>query len=351
MSSNPSVITAERVAALVGVSRATVSRAFTPGAPIAKSTRDRVIKAAERLGYYPNAIASALITGRSAMVGVVVAELDNPVHAALLQVFLNRLHRAGLAPITVALSGESDFDAVLSTLRQYQVGVVVLTSINVTPDMVEACSRNGLTTLVLSRIVDQSSVRSISADQVQGGYLAGCHAVEARYRKIALLSGPPRRWTSWARESGFRRALDEHDIALVARSVGDYGVESGAAAARSLLERGSASRPDLVFCANDLMAIGFMDAARERYGLKVPNDIGVIGFDDIPMAAWPSYALTTIRLPLTAMADAAVTAVRRIQEGETCDAGTMLIPTRLLIRRSTSTSSVHAEAEGRSAHP
>lgn len=322
------------------MSRATVSRAFTPGAPIAKSTRERVIETAERLGYFPNAIASALITGRSAMVGVVVAELENPVHASLLQLFLNRLHRAGLAPITVALSDESDFGAVLSTLRQYQVGVVVLTSLNVTSDMVEACGRAGLMTLVLSRIVENPSVQSISADQVQGGYLAGRHAVEAGYRKIALLSGTRRRWTSWARESGFRRALDEHDIALVARLNGDYGVESGGAAAAALLGAGPTSRPDLIFCANDLMAIGFMDAARDRYGVKVPADIGVIGFDDIPMAAWTSYAMTTIRLPLEAMAEAAVAAVRRIQEGGAYIPGTMLIPTSLVLRSSTSASSI-----------
>lgn len=312
-----------------------MSRAFTPGAPVAEKTRQLVLRTAEALGYQRNELASALTSSRNRMVGIVMAELENPIHAAILQRFTAQLQRAGSAPIAIGLGDETDFDAVLATLKQYQVGIVVLMSLNVTPPMVKACERAGIPTLALGRLVDDPSVSSISADQVHGGLLAGRHAAEAGYRKIAVIAGPRPRWTSWAREVGFLRGLDEHGLSPACRLVGEYTVESGAAIAAELFGDQSRERLDLVYCANDLMAIGLVDAARDKFGLRVPEDLGVIGFDNVPMAAWSPYSITTIGLPIDAMVDAAVATVLRIQEGREQGPSTTLIPVSLVVREST----------------
>ncbi len=328
-------MTADDLAARLGISRSTVSRAFTPGAPVSERTRQLVLRTAEALGYQRNELASALTSSRNRMVGIVMAELENPIHAAILQRFTTQLQRAGSAPIAIGLSDETDFDAVLATLKQYQVGLVVLTSLNVTPAMVASCKRAGIPALALGRLVDDPSVSSITADQVHGGLLAGRHAVETGYRNIAVIAGPRPRWTSWAREVGFLRGLDEHGLSPVCRLVGEYTVESGAAIAAELFGDERSIRPDLIYCANDLMAIGLIDAARDQFGVRVPEDVGVIGFDNIPMAAWSPYSITTIRLPVDSMVAAAVATVLRMQEGREQSPSTTLIPVSLVVRGST----------------
>lgn len=328
-------MTADDIAERLGISRSTVSRAFTPGAPVSEKTRQLVLRTAEELGYQRNELASALTSSRNRMVGIVVAELENPIHASTLQRFTTQLQRAGSAPIVIGLGDETDFDAILATLKQYQVGVVVLSSLNVTPAMVKACERAGFPTLALGRLVDDPSVSSITADQFQGGLLAGRHAAEAGYRHIAVIAGPRPRWTSWAREVGFLRGLDEHGLTPACRLIGEYTVESGSAIAAELFSDKTRAQPDLVYCANDLMAIGLIDTARDRFGLRVPQDLGVIGFDDIPMAAWTPYSITTIGLPIDAMVDAAVATVSRIQEGRDQSPSKTLIPVSLVIRGST----------------
>ncbi len=328
-------MTADDVADYLGISRSTVSRAFTPGAPVSEKTRRLVLSTAKALGYKRNELASALTASRNRIVGIVMAELENPIHASILQRFTLQLQRAGSAPIAIGLGDEADFEAILTTLKQYQVGVVVLSSLTVTPAMVKACQRAGLPTLALGRLVDDPGVSSITADQFQGGLLAARHAAQAGYRRIAVIAGPRPRWTSWAREVGFLRGLDECGLAPAFRYSGQYTVESGAAIARKLFSDSNSYRPDLVYCANDLMAIGLIDAARDVFRLRVPQDMGVIGFDDIPMAAYSPYSITTIGLPVDAMVEAAVTAVCQMQEGRSSPPSKTLIPVSLVVRRST----------------
>lgn len=344
-------MTADDIASRLGISRSTVSRAFTPGAPVSEKTRQLVLRTAEALGYQRNELASALTSSRNRMVGIVMAELENPIHASILQRFTAQLQRVGSAPIAIGLSDETDFEAIMATLQRYQVGVVVLTSLHVTPAMVKACQHAGIPTLALGRLVDDPSVTSITADQFQGGLLAGRHAVEAGYRNIAVIAGPRPRWTSWAREVGFLRALDEHGLTPACRLVGAYTVNSGSVIAAELFSDPTHERPDLVYCANDLMAIGLIDTARDKFGLHVPEDLGVIGFDDIPMAAWSPYSITTIGLPVDAMVDVAVATVSRIQEGRDQAASKTLIPVSLVIRDSTDRAQFLAKHGDKAAAP
>ena len=335
MPEHPSPITADDVAEHLGISRSTVSRAFTPGASVSEKTRQLVLRKAKALGYRRNELASALTSSRKRIVGIVMAELENPIHATLIERFTRELQQAGSAPIAIGLGRESDFDAVLETLMQYQVGVVVLASLQVTPAILRACEQAAVPTLALGRLVDTPSVSSITADQFQGGLLAARHAIESGYRRIAVITGPRSRWTSWAREVGFLRGLDAEGLSPIQRIVGDYTVESGSAVANELFSKDKKQHPDLVYCANDLMAIGLIDTARDRFGLRVPQDLGVIGFDNIPMAAWTPYSITTIELPIDAMVAAAVTKVCRIQEGQDPSPEKTLIPVSLVVRNST----------------
>lgn len=335
MPEHPSPVTADDIAEQLGISRSTVSRALTPGASVSERTRQLVLRKAKAMGYRRNELASALTSPRKRIVGIVMAELENPIHATLIERFTRQLQQAGSAPIAIGLGQESDFDAVLETLMQYQVGVVVLASLQVTPAILKACEQAAVPTLALGRLVDTPSVSSITADQFQGGLLAARHAIDSGYRRIAVITGPRSRWTSWAREVGFLRGLDAEGLSPVQRIVGDYTVESGSAVATELFSQAKPKHPDLVYCANDLMAIGLIDTARDRFGLRVPQDLGVIGFDNIPMAAWTPYSITTIELPIDAMVAAAVAKVCRIQEGDDRSTEKTLIPVSLVVRHST----------------
>ncbi len=326
-------VTAADVAKTLGVSRSTVSRAFSRDAYVKPATRAKVLKTAKALGYEPNAIAQALISRRSNIVGIIMGDLRNPFHATIHSALTERLHAAGLIPITAQLGPENAIDDVVAMFRQYQVGTVLLTSIVVTPDMIAACRASGLRTALLNRIDEQGLAASVCADLEQGGVLAARHLVQTGCRRIAIVEGLEGSWTTKARLAGHLRGLGEAGLEPIAQLGGDYTYQAGARAAEQLL---SMDRPpDGVLCGNDLTAIGFLEEARIDLGVTVPEQVSVVGFDDIPMAEWQSYNLTTVRLPVRQMADRMIDLLTRMVSSPEEILENTLVPCRLVERETT----------------
>ena len=326
-------VTAADVAKALGVSRSTVSRAFSTDAYVKPATREKVLKTAKVLGYEPNALAQALISQRSNIVGIIMGDLHNPFHATIHSALTERLQAEGLIPLTAQLGPERSIDDAVATFRQYQVGTVLLTSIVVTAEMTKACERSGLRMALLNRIDENGLAAAVCADLEQGGVLAARHLAETGRTRIAIIEGLAGSWTTKARLAGHRRGLAEAGLAPVEAIPGDYTYQAGVEAAERLFAR--SDPPEGVLCANDLTAIGFLETARLAFGARVPEDIAVVGFDDIPMARWQSFDLTTVRLPVGQMVDRMIDLLKRMRASAEPVLDTTLVPCRLVERATT----------------
>lgn len=293
---------------MAGVSQPTVSRAFDPDSSVAPETRARILAAAAQVGYQPNVIARTLLTNQSNLVGVVMANLTTSLfYPQVLEQLTAVLQTHGKQTLLFNLQPEQPIDDILPRLQAYQVDGLILTSTTPSNDVVDQCIRIGTPVVLFNRVAHGSRAHAVCCDHEAATRRLAHHLVDRGYGRIAYIAGSAKTDTNRLREAGFVTGLAERGAVLAGRVQGDYTIESGQNAAEALL--GSDRRPDAVFCAADIIALGFIDAARQRFGLRVPEDVGVVGFDDIPPAGWPAYELSTVRQPIEAMVDTAVSLI------------------------------------------
>ena len=263
--------------------------------------RRRVTEAAEALGYTPNVFARSLITRRSNLIGVVMGEVTSAFYAEV----------AGSAGPVVAGAGgrrvlfagaplDAGPDQAVQELLHYHVAGIVITSATLSREAAARCAAADAPVVLLNRKPPPGEASSVRCDSVNGGFLAGDLLARAGHQCFAFIGGLPGAFSSKERERGFAQALAKHGKSIAVRAEGGFTYQGGFAAARELL-RGSAPL-DAIFCGSDEMALGAVDAARVL-GLRVPQDVSVVGFDDIPSAAWEGYRLTTIRQPVERMVE------------------------------------------------
>jgi DNA-binding LacI/PurR family transcriptional regulator len=309
----PQRATIKEVAKLAGVSTSAVSRSFTPGASVSAETRHKVLAATRVLGYRPNALARSLMTKRTELIGLVANNFDNPVFMEIFDLFTRRLQLRGRRPLLANLSEGGATEAALEMLLQYSVDGVIVASSTLPQQFVIACAEAHLPVV---HVFGRSSgsklpIHVVAPDNVQGGSLAGDTLLERGYRRIAFLGGPQTATSTEDRLRGLNESLIrggmKPSVVVFAHA---YTHDAGVLTMRQLLREGGI---DAVFCGDDNLAMGAIDACREA-GLDVPRDIGVIGFNDMTIAAWPAYNLTTIRQPTAEIITAAVELVLAIVE-------------------------------------
>ena len=284
-------VSAQAVAERAGVSRSAVSRAFTPGASIAPATLAQVREAAAALGYQVNDLARGLLANRSRLVGLVTSDADAPFQAQLVAAMSHALIERSNVPVIISIGSTADDVANASRqLLRYRAEATVFLSASPPVSLVELTRRNGQPLIVVNRA--ETGLDSVHCDDRDGAQqafealrLAGGSrfAVVTRANPCLSLAAREHAFAEFATASGF-------ETKIVRAGRADY--DGGKEAARQLLACGPF--PDAVFCVNDLMAFGTLDHIRGA-GLYVPNDVSVVGFDDVPMAAWSSYGLTTLR--------------------------------------------------------
>ena len=273
---------------------------FTPGASVSKKTADKVKKAAEELGYRPNVLARSLITGRSRMIGLLVAYLENYFYPEALEKLSNALQKRGYHVLVfMAQQTTGDIDQVLDEILDYQVDGIVMASVAISSELAARCQAAGVPVVLFNRNQDDERLSAVTSDNVAGGRKIADFLVRAGHRRIGYIAGWEGASTQRDREDGFRRGLAEKGVELHAREVGNFRYEEAQEAARRMF--GAPDRPDAVFVANDHMAFAVMDVLRSELGFAVPADVSVVGFDDVPPAAWPAYDLTTVRQRANAM--------------------------------------------------
>jgi DNA-binding LacI/PurR family transcriptional regulator len=325
-------ITSIDVAKLAGVSQSAVSRTFTPGASVAPETRSRVLAAARELGYRPNAIARSLITSRSRMIGVVMAYLDNLFYPDVLEELAERLQDRGYQVLLFTGFKDRDSDPVMGQILQYQVDGLILASTTLSSALSEECAAAGVPIVLFNRTTERDAVSSVTSDNRAGGRRIAEFLVAGGHSRCAFVAGTAASSTNRDRETGFCEGLESAGIWELVRVAGHYSREAAAQAARQLFSR--RLRPDAVFCANDHMAVAVLDVARHEFGLSVPEDVSIVGYDDAQPARWPAYALTTVEQPVDEMVDRTLDILMGQIEGADSLPRHEIVPGELVVRRS-----------------
>ena len=293
------------VAALAGVSQSVVSRAFTPGSRIAATTRTKVLEAARKLNYVPNSIASSLTTKRTNIVALILGNLANPFYVHVLHAFSKRMQheRRQLLVFTVDPGAESD-EAILHVLK-YQVDGVILTAAQLSTRMISLCHDRGIPIVLFNRYIPGSDASGVRCDNAAGGRLIAEAFLAAGAKNFAMITGDPKGTTSPDRVRGFVERLLEDGVRRgdIVEAKGHSSYEGAANAALEIFKDKTRPAPDALFGINDIMCMGAIDALRHRLGLRIPDDLMVGGFDDIPEARRAPYQLTTVRQPIQQMVE------------------------------------------------
>jgi DNA-binding LacI/PurR family transcriptional regulator len=325
-------VTAMDVARAAGVSQSAVSRVFTPGASASPATAAKVRAAAERLGYRPDPLARAMITGRTRIIGLVVAYLDNQFYPLALERLSRALQERGYHILVfMAENATAKVAEVVQELIDYRVDGIITASVAMSNDLTARLLALGIPVVNFNRGQDDPRLTDVTSDNVAGGRKATGFLIAGGHRRIAHVMGWQGASTGRDRAEGFRQAMAAAGMTPFAMVDGMYARETAAEVARDLCA--GPVRPDAIFVGNDHMAFAVLDELRFGLGLSVPGDVSLVGYDDVPMAAWPAYDLTTIRQPVNRMVTAAVEAILGLIEGTAAPQKTR-IDGPLMVRRS-----------------
>lgn len=323
-------VTLKDVAERAGVSTSAVSRTFTEGASVSPKTRAKVERAADTLGYSPNALASSLTTGRTKLIGLVSNNFTNPLFLEVFDRFTRGLQDRGLRPLLVNLSDEVDPIHSVRKMREYSVDGAIVASSTLPPSFAEAYRAAGIPVVhSFGRYTTAPQVHVVGIDNVACGRMAGEALIARGYKRVAFMGGPEKATSTQDRALGFLGALHEHPAIEVSVSYASaYSFDAGRDEMTKLL----ASDPaEAYFCGDDVLSVGALSAVREAE-LRCPEDIGIIGLNDMQMAAWQLINLTTIRQPVAEIISASIDLVISTVEDPTRHPETRLFPCRVVER-------------------
>ena len=289
-------VTSLQVAQKAGVSQSAVSRVFTPGASASAKTIEKVQKASAELGYRPNSLARAMVSGKSRIIGLVVAYLNNQFYPEALEKLSKKLQERGYHVLVFMASNSSDnIDTVIEEILDYQVDGIIAASVALSPELSNKCREAGVPLVLFNRAHESPKMSAVTSDNYAGGEKVAKYLISAGYEKIAYLAGWEGASTQRDREAGFMDTLNASGMKLFSRGFGNFEMAQSKKATHEMFNKTADHRPDVVFVANDHMALAVMDTLRYELGLKIPEDVAVVGYDDVPAAEWPSYDLTTVR--------------------------------------------------------
>lgn len=325
------MVTSRDVAELAGVSQATVSRVMSSSPKLSPATKARVQAAMETLGYVPHAGAQAMKTRRTNTIGVVVADLNNPFYSEALDELTRELDRSGFRVVIWNAGGGSHQDA-LKAIREHAVDGVIFTTATEDSAELQAAVEKKSPIVLINRVVEGLECDQVTSSNDEGGAAVADYLLAHGKTRVAFIGGPDTASTSRERGRGFlsRMGAQGHAVPEHLRFNGQFSHDAAAQIMGRLLSRGD--RPQAVFCANDLMAFGVLDALRAQQ--MTAQDCWVIGYDDVDMASWECFNLTTVRQPSHEMARiGAQMLVKRISAPEQ-PARQVTFPSELIVRAS-----------------
>ena len=284
----------------------------------------------------PNVLARAMITGRSRIIGLVVAYLENQFYPEVVERLSVALQKQGYH-VLVFMSSPTvgDVEDVMKEILDYQVDGIVLASVSMSSVLAKRCHEHGIPVVLFNRVQDDPRMSSVATNNQLGGEAIAAHFAAAGYRKIGYIAGLEEASTQLEREAGFRDGLERAGLSLWARELGNFEYAQARAAALEMFA--GRDYPDAVFVCNDHMAFAVMDVIRFKLGLRIPEDVAVAGFDDVPIASWPAYDLTSYRQPINRLVARTVDILLRRIEDRTAEPERIKIEGQLMLRGSTRT--------------
>ena len=332
-------VSAREVAERAGVSRSAVSSSFTPGASVAPETRRKVLEAAEALGYHVNQLARGLMRNESGIISLIASDLNTPYRSSLLRALTDRLQAAG--KVAMLVNTDRSDDSVDNALRQairYRADASIVLSGMPDKSIIDLCLKSGQRLVLINRDDPVPGPFRINLDDEAAARRIASAFVRAGCRRLAFATSQAGTPSLVAREKGFIAACATFGLNVVVERYGHTGYAAGRKLAEILLTE--ADRPDAIFCATDLIAVGLMDGARHQFGLRIPEDLSVAGFDNIEQAGWSSYDLTTFEQPIDQIAASAVDWLvwhERDRPGAPPPASSIQLTSTLIWRRSVRT--------------
>lgn len=324
-------VTQKEVAEKAGVSLSAVSRAFTDGASVSAKTKEKIEKAAKALGYKPNILAQSLMTNRTKLIGIVSSNFENPAFIEVFDLITRELQAKGYRSLLENLTEKCEPEAVLDRLLQYRVDGVLFISSVLPTIFAEVCAKAKLPAAIMFGRADTNGpINVVTADNSGGGKLGAELLLEKGYQRIAFLGGPEDATTTIDRKQSVIDTLKAQGHELVAiEHCSSYSYEAGRQKSLELLRKNTDI--DAIFCGDDILAIATLDTAREL-GKKCPEEIGILGFNDILMASWGAYDLSTVQQPIQQMVLAAVDIIISRIENPELGTETRLLPCKLVER-------------------
>jgi len=314
------------VAKLAKVSQSAVSRVLS-GGYVSKKTRERVMKACEILGYVPDLGARTLVTGSSNMIAIIVANIMNPFYPYILDRLTLKIQQHGREVLLLNASGGRDIDEMLPIVLQYKVRSVIIMTASLSSKMADKLREQQIPTVMLNRYSKVGAANSVACDNFEGGRVVADEFVKAGFTAFGYVGGSPASSTNLDRRNGFIEGLAARGhqplFALDGEFNHDWGYEAG-----NMLRH--FPHVQSIFCADDVIAMGIMDSLKEA-GRSVPNEVSVVGFDNIPSAGWAAYSLSTVEQPVDAMIDQTL---KILDDGITTEPVEVRIPGKLIIRGS-----------------
>jgi DNA-binding LacI/PurR family transcriptional regulator len=319
------------VATAAGVAQSTVSRCFRADSNISAETRTKVLEVAERLGYVPNALARSLIMRRSNMVGVIATRFTMRGNPDLIYALGESLSAAGKSLLLVTVENDWPGADALRGALEYPLDGLISCAMLAEPE-IASFLRRGVSLLFYNRNVSLPRIDCVKTDNATAAADIARRLHEAGHRNLLCVAGPSDAPVSQERLAGFMAGLTACGVPPPEALHADYSYAGGRAA--FLAHIATAPPPDAVFCANDQLALGVLDACRFDLGLAVPADISVVGFDDVPEGARPTYELTTLRQNSVDMAHMAIDLLLRRMQDPKLPARRLIVPATLVARGS-----------------
>jgi LacI family transcriptional regulator len=327
--------TIREVAESAGVSYATVSHVINNTRLVSQETRARVLAAMDALNYRPNALARSLRQGRTNTLGLVLPDSANPFFAEISRSIEDEAFKKGYSVFLCNTELDTERELFyVDVLSNKQVDGIIFVAAGDQADSLDFLVRRNMPVVMIDRDVPNVEVDAVLTDNKLGGYLATCHLLELGHRRIACIAGPSSITPSAERIIGYRKALEEagisYDENLIIR--GDYHAQSGMEITHSILKMDP--RPTAIFCLNDLMALGALRAAAEA-GCSVPQDLAVVGYDDLELAHFTNPPLTTIAQPKKEVGAQAISLLVDRISRKSRPPSRLVLPPELIVRRST----------------
>jgi LacI family transcriptional regulator len=337
------------VANHAGVAVGTVSNVLNYPDRVSPRTKERVQRAIDELGFVRNDAARQLRAGHSRTIGLIVLDVGNPFFTPVVRAAEDAAALQGSA----VLLGDSGHNAgresnYIDLFQEQRVQGLLISPVGDVTGRIDQLRERGVPTVLVDRLADEKKYSSVSVDDDAGGYLAARHLLDTGRRRLAFVGGPASIRQIADRLQGAERAVKEdHDATLEVLDSDGQSVLAGRSVGNMLVERGLGDLPDGIFCANDLLALGVMQSLAMTHRLRIPEDVALIGYDDIDFAASAVVPLSSIRQPTEALGRTAIELLAEELESDQPKHRAVIFTPELVVRQSTGGSQSTAAAETR----